>query len=272
MLFVVSSKAKTRIKAVLNEEKRKLAADGKEILARKLNNMHKVGVDENVDKLAKDFGYPNRLEFLCAIALEQFETTELKRYKADGKLLVLKEPNTTKGDNETQPGEVPPPGSSRANAGLAQTIIINDEPGAYYNYTFAKCCSPSQGDAIFAYLNNEGGGANIHKATCSNAKYLLSNYSYRILKAEWGNTVRSKFVTELIVTGRDIGKGVIAQVSACIENLGINVIAFNMRGDDAGHFQGLIEMEVNTAEHLNLLISTLKGFDYVTGVQRREPG
>ncbi len=266
LLYVMSSKAKNRIKAALNEEKRRLAEDGKEILARKLQNLFKVTVDDNVDHLAKWFNYPNRLEFLSAIAMEQFDFKQLKKFKVDGKYLSLPEPSP-KPDNETPPNEVPQP-SGRKTAQPLQTVIINDEPGTYYNYNFAKCCNPSQGEAIFAYLNNDGGGANIHKATCSNAKYLLANYAYRILKAEWGNVVRTKFVTDIVIIGKDIGKGVIRQVSECIENLGINVISFNMRGDDDGNFQGFIQLEVSTPEHLTLAISALKSLDYVIEVQR----
>lgn len=270
LLYVMSSKAKNRIKAALNEAKRSLADAGKEILARKLNNMFKVTVDDNVDQISKWCNYPNRLEFLSAIALEQFDFKQLKRFKVEGKYLNLPEPSP-KHDSETPPNEVPQHKGRKAALPM-QAVIINDEPGTYYNYSFAKCCNPGQGEAIFAYLNTEGGGANIHAATCKNAKYLLANYAYRILKAEWGNVVRTKFVTDLVIIGKDIGKGVIRQVSECIENLGINVISFSMRGDDDGNFQGFIQLEVSTPEHLNLAIAALKSLDYVIEVQRNVPG
>jgi (p)ppGpp synthase/HD superfamily hydrolase len=75
-----------------------------------------------------------------------------------------------------------------------------------------------------------------------------------------------------VIIGKDIGKGVIRQVSECIENLGINVISFSMRGDDDGNFQGFIQLEVSTPEHLNLAIAALKSLDYVIEVQRNVPG
>jgi GTP diphosphokinase / guanosine-3',5'-bis(diphosphate) 3'-diphosphatase len=269
LLYVITSRAKTRIKAALNEEKRLRAADGKEILARKLHNMFKVTVDDNVDQLSKWLNYPNRLEFLCAIALGQFNFSQLKKFKVDGNYLTQPEP-APKQDNETQPNEVGQPtpvkGRSRKKTGLSQAVIINDEPGVYYSYQFANCCAPIPGEAIFAYLNADQ-TANIHRATCSNAKFLLSNYAYRILKAEWGNVVRDKFETELIITGRDIGRGVIHQVSGCIESLGINMQSFNMSGDEGGLFQGNVILEVSTPEHLNLAISALKSFDYVIDVK-----
>lgn len=264
LLFVVTSKAKTRIKAALNEEKRKLASNGKEILDRKLNNMFKVTADDNVDNLAKWLSYPDRLEFLCAIALKQFSFPLLKKFKVDGKYLVQPEP-TPKQDAEVAPGSVPQKANSRRKAPAVQAVIINDEPGVYYNYSFAKCCAPTPGEPIFAYLNGES-GTNIHLATCKNAKYLLSNYAYRILKAEWGNTVRNKFSVELVVKGRDIGRGVIRQISECIENLGISMQSFSMSGDDGGDFQGNVRLEVSTKEHLNLAVGALKNFEYVSEV------
>ncbi len=263
LLFVVTSKAKTRIKVALNEEKRKLAAQGKEILDRKLHNLFKVTTDDNVDNLARWLSYPNRLELLCAVALKQFNMSLLKKFRAEGKYLVQPEP-AGKPDTALQPGEVKPSPNYRRS--VKQEVIINDEPGVYYNYSFAKCCNPKPGEPIFAYLNGES-GANIHSATCNNAKYLLSNHAYRILKAEWGNTIRSKFSTEIIIEGRDIGRGVIRQVSECIENLGINMQSFNMTGNKGGDFVGKVKLEVSTPEHLNLAIAALKSFDYVSNVE-----
>jgi GTP pyrophosphokinase len=263
LLFVVTTKAKTRIKAALNEERRKLAAQGKEILDRKLRNSFKVNADDNVDHLAKWLSYPNRLEFLCAIALKQFNFTALKKFKVDGKYLTQPEP-TARPDDATPPGEVKPAAPAPKKA-LRQAVIINDEPGTYYNYSFAKCCNPAAGEPIFAYLNGDQ-GANIHSATCKNAKHLLSNHAYRILKAEWGNVVRNKFIEEIVIKGHDVGRGVIRQVSECIENLGINVQSFSMSGDDGGEFVGRVKLEVSTPEHLNLAIAALKSFEYVSEV------
>ncbi len=270
LLYVVTTKAKTRIKAALNEEKRKLADQGKEILARKLHNTHKVGVEENVDFLAKFFGYPNRLEFLSAIAVNKFNFSQLKKFRVEGRLLVQPEP-APKQDNEQQPTEVlqttSRTGNRRRNR-VQQAVIINDEPGVYFKYEFGNCCTPEPGEAIFAYLNSNQ-EAIIHTATCKNAKYLLTNYAFRFLKAEWGNVVRERFASELIITGRDIGKGVIREISECIERLGINMQSFSMSGDDGGHFQGNVILEVSTPEHLNLAISALKNFEYVTDVQEK---
>jgi GTP diphosphokinase / guanosine-3',5'-bis(diphosphate) 3'-diphosphatase len=269
LLYVVTSKARTRIKAALNEEKRKLAEQGKEILARKLNNMHKVGAEENIDYLAKCLHFPNRLEFLCAIALNKFNFALLKQFRPDGRLLVLPEPEP-KGDNVEAPTEVSQTSpltrrQKKFAKAKSQAVIINDEPGVYYSYEFANCCTPQPGDAIFAYLNANK-AALIHSATCKNAKYLLSNYAFRFLKAEWGNVVRDRYATELVISGRDIGRGVIREISECIERLGINMQSFSMSGEE-GLFQGNVILEVSTQEHLNLAISALKGFEYVTDVE-----
>ncbi|MBK9338170.1 MAG: bifunctional (p)ppGpp synthetase/guanosine-3',5'-bis(diphosphate) 3'-pyrophosphohydrolase [Lewinellaceae bacterium] len=88
MNYVITSKAKNRIRSALKEEKRQLAAMGREKLERKLQNLHKCPVEENADMLAKWFGYPNRLEFLSAIALEQVDLAGLKSFRAEGQRLV----------------------------------------------------------------------------------------------------------------------------------------------------------------------------------------
>jgi GTP pyrophosphokinase len=262
--FVITSKARNRIRAALKDEKRYQADFGKEILERKLNG-YKVPVEENVDMLAKWFGYPNRLEFLSAIHLEQVDLSELKRFRADGAKLVEIENKAAK----VEPGiAVPEPPPFRAkNEGKAE-VIINGEPGTYYQYSFANCCNPVQGDAIFGFVLTQG-GVKIHRATCPNANHLLANYAHRILKAGWGNTVKSDFLADIIVTGIDSGPGVIQQLTDRISGLGINIRSFSISGED-GYFEGRISLIVANIDQLQRAMMALKSFKWVSNVSRVE--
>ena len=266
--IVKSSKAKTRIRVALKEEKRKQAELGKEILERKLKG-YRVGVEENVDMLAKHFGYPNRLEFLSAISLEQVDFTGLKRFKADGNKLALIEVPRPAETSESIAISPDAPAKSRAKTvDRTPQIIINDESGMYHAYTFATCCNPVQGDPIFAYLTTNQ-GVKIHRATCPNADYLLANFSYRVLKAGWGNTVKSEFLANLLVTGIDIGPGVINQLTNCISALGLNIRSFSISAD-GGYFEGKIALIVSNTDQLHRTMLVLKGFEWVSNVLRVE--
>ena len=268
--YVMTSKAKNRIRAALKEEKRQLAALGRETLERKLQNMHKCPVEENADMLARWFGYPNRLEFLSAIALEQVDLSGLKSFRAEGARLVEiegeKAPPTN--DGEIKPGDaVQSVKPIKHQAGKAD-VFINGEPGTYYAFSFATCCNPVQGDPIFAYVGAKE-GVKIHRTTCPNAPFLLANYEYRVHTAEWGATVKADFVATILVTGIDAGPGVIQQITDRISSLGINIRSFSISGE-GGYFEGRVSLVVANTHQLNQAILSLKEFKFVASVSRME--
>ncbi|MBK8922584.1 MAG: bifunctional (p)ppGpp synthetase/guanosine-3',5'-bis(diphosphate) 3'-pyrophosphohydrolase [Saprospirales bacterium] len=270
MQYVITSKAKNRIRSALKEEKRQLAALGREILERKLQNMHKCPVEENADMLARWFGFPNRLEFLSAIALEQVELSGLKSFRPDGLRLVEIEGEKAPppGESEPKPGDAVQSAKPIKQAAGKADVFINGEPGSYYAYSFATCCNPVQGDPIFAYIGAKE-GVKIHRTTCPNAAFLLANYEYRVLKAEWGATVKADFVATILVTGIDAGPGIIQQITDRISSLGINIRSFSISGE-GGYFEGRISLVVSNTDQLNQAILALKQFKFVANVSRME--
>ncbi|MFN0016424.1 MAG: RelA/SpoT family protein [Saprospiraceae bacterium] len=269
MNYVHTSKAKNRIRSALKEEKRQQAALGREILERKLNNLHKCPVEENADMLAKWYGYPNRLEFFSAISLEQVDLSGLKSFRPDGQRLVEIEGEKAPVPNEIEPK---PADANQAkplkNQAVKADVLINGEPGTYFAYSFATCCNPVQGDPIFAYISAKE-GVKIHRTTCPNAAFLLTNYAHRVLKAEWGTTVKADFIAAILVTGIDAGPGVIQQLTDRIYGLGINIRAFSITGE-GGYFEGRITLVVANIHQLNQAIMALKAFKFVANVSRME--
>ena len=156
----------------------------------------------------------------------------------------------------------------RIKPGNKPEVIINGEPGSYYQFSFATCCNPVQGDAIFGFILAVG-GVKIHRATCPNATHLLANYEHRILKAGWGNTVKADFLTNIVVTGIDSGPGVIHQLTDKISSLGINIRSFSISGE-GGYFEGRVGLIVANTDQLNLVVRALKSFDWVSSVVRED--
>ncbi|MCB0525319.1 MAG: RelA/SpoT family protein [Saprospiraceae bacterium] len=263
---VVTSRAKNRIRSALKEEKRIQADYGREILERKLNSL-RVSFDENCDMLVKWYGYHNRLEFLSAIHLEQVELKKINRFfKADGTQLIEKDSIKTKVVPETT-GPTPiqiakPKGDQKPE------IIINDEPGSYYQYSFANCCNPVQGDKIFAFVLVQG-GVKIHRSDCPNANNLLAQYGHRVLRATWGNISKNSFLTKIVVTGIDTGPGVIQQLTNRIYDLGINIRSFEISGE-GGYFVGHLGLIVVNTNQLQHAILELRKFDWVSNVKRED--
>lgn len=266
---VVTSKAKNRIRLALKEEKRRQAEYGKEILERKLSNM-KVSVEENADMLARWYNFPSRLEFLSAIHLAQVDLSQIaKRFRPDGLRLVEIEVAKNLVDPfPIDPSEPPEPLFTRLKPGEKPQVIINNEPGNLYAYTFATCCNPVQGDAIFAYITATQ-GMKIHRNTCPNANNLLANYAHRVMKAGWGNTAKSDFIAEVVVTGIDTGPGVINQLTTRISDMGLNIRSFSISGE-GGYFEGRISLIVGHTDVLQRAMIELRQFEWVTNVSRVE--
>lgn len=259
---VISSKAKNRIRAALKEEKRIQADFGREILERKLNGM-KASFEENCDMLVKWFGYHNRMEFLSAVHLGQVDLRKVNRkFRTEGMILVEKEEVKPKPENA-------PAFPVRKNKYTAKPeVIINDEPGSYYQFSFATCCNPVQGDDIFGFVLSQG-GVKIHRANCPNANNLFAQYGHRILNATWGNTAKSDFLGHLIVTGIDTGPGVIQQLTNRIYDLGINIRSFEIKGN-GGYFEGHLGLIVVNTDQLQRAILELRKFEWVSNVVRAD--
>ena len=101
------------------------------------------------------------------------------------------------------------------------------------------------------------------------ADNLLANYGHRILKAWWGNTVKSDFLAEIVVTGIDDGPGVINRLTNRIADMGINIRQFSISGE-GGYFEGRISLIVANTDQLQRAIIALREFHWVTGVSRVE--
>jgi GTP diphosphokinase / guanosine-3',5'-bis(diphosphate) 3'-diphosphatase len=260
--FVKTGKAKARIRSSLKDDLRKAGEAGKEMVERKMTQL-RVDFDVNADFLAKKAGFESRLEFFLALAKEQIQLNSvLKLFKVEaGKLVPILE------DKPNLP-PMPAVNKTAKPGGALPQIIINGDPGTFYNYQLSSCCNPIKGDPIFAFISSNG--AKIHRITCQNATNLMANYAYRIQKAEWGVLAGSDFVVDLIVRGIDSGPGVIERLSRHISSeLGLNMRSMSISGDQ-GHFEARIGIVVGGASQMNMAIYAIKGLDGIASVRRVE--
>jgi guanosine-3',5'-bis(diphosphate) 3'-pyrophosphohydrolase len=264
--MVVTSKAKSKIRAALKEENKQRADFGKEALQRKLSNL-KVDFEDNVDILVKYFGFKSRFELYFAIAIEEINLSQdMKKFTIEnGKLAVASVENFYKPDAEMR--QQPRPALS--SAARKASILINGEPGELYNYSLATCCNPLQGDDIFAFITTVS-GVKIHRTTCPNATNLMANYGYRIMKAEWNKAFSAEFVAELVITGIDSGPGVIQKLTDKISNkMGLNIRSFSIEGKE-GYFEGRVRIIVVNKDQLNQAIRTIGQLEGISSVSRLE--
>lgn len=263
--MVVTSRAKSRIKSAIKEEKKRIGEIGREAMERKLRNL-KLDFEDNIDTIVDRSGYDTRIDLYFDIAQDKTDIQHVFKNISveDGKILEEKE------EKPEEKKEKRPSGKRRSSKSTGKAIILlNDEPGEKFQYSLAACCNPVNGDNIFGFITTKE-GIKIHRYTCPNAAHLLSNYGYRIMKADWANNLDKEFVADLKLIGIDQGVGVIQNLTHLISNqYNLNIRSFHIEGEE-GYFEAKISILVNNTNQLNLIIRSLKELDGITNVQRIE--
>lgn len=258
--YVITSKAKSRIRQSLREEEKHQFEFGRETLLRKLDAL-KTPLDfENAaETLMHKLNFRSKADLYHAISIQRIDVTqELKKFKVEkGKLIFIEDIRPTAAPSFLYV----PPKETKENLEL----YIDDEPASRFFYQFASCCNPVKGDDVFAYVGSEN-GYKIHRTACPNATNLMSTYGYRVRKATWGKS-NSAFVTKLLVKGIDGGTGVIERVSGQISHLKLNIKSFNIIGEQ-GFFNCEIVLEVNNTQQLEAAIQGLLRVADVSSVER----
>jgi GTP pyrophosphokinase len=253
--FVVSSKARTKIKDSLKEEKKVIAIDGKEIVERKLNHLKIDLNNDTINKILLLFNVKTPLDFYYNVAKGIIDPSDLKKLKEpEKKADVTKKDSTHKSNRPIQ-----------VQVSDKDLILIGDDLEKI-DYTIAKCCNPIPGDEVFGFVTVSE-GIKIHQTNCPNAVELMSHYGYRIVKAKWTSQTEVSFLTGLKIIGAD-RVGIINDVTKVISNqLNINIRSITVETED-GMFEGMIMVFVNDTSHLNTLISKLKDIQDVISVNR----
>ena len=262
--MVRTGKARAKIRQALKAVRKEEGELGKEALLRKLKNLRIDDTRTAIETLADRYYDKSHVELFYAIAQEHVTVAQLlEPYIVENGKLVPKAVQLSPAE-EDPATEVRRPRKATGSSKL----LINGEPGDQFEYSFANCCNPVQGDQIFAYLTANA-GLKIHRSSCPNAQNLMANYGYRIMRAEWVTTQSSSFVVDLQMTGLDSGRGVIEKISHEIVTLNLDVRSFNITGRD-GFFEANISLLVRNTDQLYLAIQALKNLEHVSTVSRVE--
>lgn len=254
--FLITSKARSKVKNALKEERRTVAVQGKEIIEKKLKNMKVSFDDKNIGEMLQFYHQPSTLEFYFKVARKEIDLKELKDFKIKGGRIIAPtdKTNQPKDDNLKQ----------LANAEL----LIFDELSDKIQFSLAKCCNPIVGDEVFGFVTiNEG--IKIHRTNCPNATELLSKYGYRIVKTRWTNQKEIAFLTGLRIIGLD-DVGLVSKVTNIISgDMRLNMQSLTMDAKD-GMFEGTIKIFVKNTDELDHLIMRLKKVKEIVEVKRIE--
>ena len=259
--FVVTSKAKTKIKDTLKEEKRTIAEDGKYILQRKLEAINGVMNQTNMEELATFYKLHSSLDLLYEIAIKKIDLKELKDFTVHGDKLIAPKPIKI-AEDKTEHHELIAKQKHHKDAEL----IIFGESSDKIMYTLANCCKPIPGDDVFGFVTT-GEGLKIHRTTCPNATRLMANYGHRVVKTKWAKNKEISFLTGLKIIGLD-DVGVIHKITNLISGeLKVNISAMTIEAKD-GIFEGNVKVFVHDKDELDDLVDELLKLPGIERVDR----
>jgi GTP pyrophosphokinase len=262
--FLVTTKAKNRVKASLNEERNRQAALGKETLARKFKNWKIELDDEAIRKMLKKYGFKLAADLYYDIATEKIDPLDIKS-------LFAGKAGEEESAKRTLEELLPKNEVKYLTFEGGDDFLVIDNNLKNLNYKLAPCCNPVFGDSIFGFVSIKE-GIKIHRKNCPNAAQMKERYPYRIIKAMWRdetNANRGSFLATLYISGTD-ELGIVSEISHIIaKDIGTQMRSINIESDK-GNFEGILKVLVYNLDHLEFLIHKIKKVKGVISVTRGE--
>lgn len=258
--YVVTAKAKSKIKAALKEEQKKVASLGKETVQRKFKSLGVEFNSRNVSELEQFFRYKAATDLYQDIAKGKVSLKKLKGFQVDNGQLIFEKAEATQDQNT---GKDSKPGNK-----IPKDMLIIGDDEMDVPYKLAQCCNPIPGDDVFGFVTiNEG--IKIHRTNCPNAIQLRSNYAYRVIRAQWQSQKEKEFIADVIFKGID-DLGLVHNITQTISaDLNVNMKAISFESND-GVFDGKVSVFVHDTDHLNSLMAKLRKVQGVLTVSRGE--
>ena len=257
---VITSRARTRIKASLNEEKKRISEDGRELLRRKLKQL-KINLNERtIRRLVSYFKVNTSLDLFYRVGIGTLDNKKLKDFAANYNNTIL---NFIK---KRMPSSNRKKIEDRAEFTSNYDKLVFGKDKEELPYSLSKCCTPIAGDKVFGFVTiNEG--IKVHRHDCPNSLSLQSNFAYRVLPAWWVDSSEQQFNAKLKLSGID-QTGIVNQVTRVISN-NMNVDIFKLNFDsEEGLFNGSISVGIKNSVTLDKLVNNLLKINGIEKVTR----
>ena len=261
--YVSTSRAKTKIKNVLNEDIKKIGEEGREILTRKLRHLKITLNEKSINELVNYFKLKTSLDLFYRVGVGAIENQQLRDYAAQKSNTLVNFFKKTIKRSASSSDEK----NQKNKTDEKLDLLVFGTEQSKLEYKFSPCCNPIPGDLVFGFVTiNEG--IKVHKMDCPNAISLQSNFAYRIVQAKWIDSTQEEFNAVLKITGMDV-MGLTNQLTKVISNqMHVNIQSISL-SSEAGIFNGQITVMVQNNVILKKLIENIKtveGIDKVTRV------
>lgn len=258
--YVVTSKARNKIKQAINEANLKKAEIGREMLTRRMKNRKVDSDDAMLAKFIKKQGFKNINDFYVELHDRNLDVVAT----IDQYVEFMKRQTETVSSHETAENFVLV--SKKSDEQESDDILVIGENVKGINYKLSKCCNPIYGDRIMGFIASDG-AIKIHRSDCGNLKHLKEKYPYRIIKSEWSGRMGKQFVATLRVVGQD-DIGIVANMTSLINKEG-NAMLRNITINSLdGLFEGYLVISVDSLDHLDELMKKMRSLKGVKEVER----
>jgi GTP pyrophosphokinase len=265
--FVVTSKARSRIKKELDAEEFKKAAQGRELLGRRLKNWKLEFTDEMVSEFLKKRKIPTQNSFYAAVADSVIDVNEVKNFIQDHDKNAALAVDAAK---EAEAARIEARSDEWVNRqGSDDILVLNAKDLKNLDYKMAKCCHPVFGDDVFGFVTRTE-GIKIHRISCPNASRLISTYPYRIQKVRWAETPSGGSFQSSIKVVAGIEPSVIGDITTVVSNFKASLRTFNVAENHrGGTYEITMRISVPSNMELDKIISRLKVLPHVVKVSRQ---
>ena len=255
--FVVTTKARSKIKSSLNDEKKKIAEDGKEILRRKLKLLKVILNDKVVSLMLRFFKVKTSLDLFYHVGIGGIDNKKIREFSSDYNNRFISFFKKRLKYDVSSKKDIKENDYDKLVFGKEQQSL---------SYKISTCCNPIPGDSVFGFVTiNEG--IKVHKKECTNAISLKSKFAYRIINAKWINSSTDIFTALLKITGID-NIGLVNELTKVISNnMNVNIYKINFDAED-GIFKGYVGVRVRNKTILNKIVKSLKKMKGIEKVTR----
>ncbi|MEM1055979.1 MAG: bifunctional (p)ppGpp synthetase/guanosine-3',5'-bis(diphosphate) 3'-pyrophosphohydrolase [Bacteroidota bacterium] len=267
MGFVVTHKARTRIRHWINEKRRKAVEHGRQLVEKRMRREGVEADKQTVERVTAQLKFPSTQQLYFEVGSGLYDAAEFVDQLR----------------NRSTPDPEPGPGESPARLEVAEiaegftevarergkpSLIIDGEAHTDMAVEYATCCTPIPGDEVFGYISKTG-AIKIHRANCKNAPHLLLERAERVIDVEWSRQKDVQFVAALRIVGED-RVGLVSDLTTVIsKNLKTNIRSITIAGED-GMFEGIVGLYVSDLGQLQRIIKRIGRLDGVYGVYRLE--
>lgn len=272
MKFVVTQKARSRIRHWINEKRRKAVELGREMWEKRMQRAHLELDDQELNRYANKLKFPNPQQMFYEIGVGLFDPDDfVEAVKSGQKQAEDAEQQASEAAQNEEALRLQYESfldTAQGSSTVRPALLIDGELHTDIATSYAPCCNPIPGDDVFGFLSR-GGAIKIHRVNCKNAPNLLINYADRVVPVEWSRQKNVQFLSALRVMGED-RVGIVSDITTVIsKNLKTNIRSITVDSDD-GVFEGTIVCYVSDLEHLRRVIERIKRIDGIHGVYRFE--